>query len=112
MIEPLRRHWTEGEMLYQYRMCYYGIDFYLHRRSAVVDDYGELKFGIAKLSAEEREKYFLELPEFNRRLESGETLLVSVTGKKRFEELKRKAREVNVVWENGFFYLARVKGKR
>jgi 4-amino-4-deoxy-L-arabinose transferase-like glycosyltransferase len=112
LVEALRRYWAEGEMLYQYRMCYYGIDFYLHRRSAVVNDFGELKFGIAELPREEREKYFLELPDFNCLLDSGETLLVSVAGKDRFAELKRKAREVNLVWDNGFFYLARVRGKR
>lgn len=111
LVEALRRHWPAGVTLYQYRMCYYGIDFLLHRRSAVVDDYGELEFGIAELSPEEREKYFLELSDFNRLLAEGQTLLVSATGKKRFAELKRNAREVNLIWENGFFYLAWVRGK-
>ena len=99
-------------MLYQYRMCYYGIDLFLHRRSAVVDDFGELQFGIAELPREERETYFLEFPDFDRLLASGEPLLVSVTGKKRFAELKRKALKADLIWENGFFYLARVRGKR
>lgn len=78
----------------------------------MVDDFGELQFGIAELPREERETYFLEFPDFDRLLASGEPLLVSVTGKKRFAELKRKALKADLIWENGFFYLARVRGKR
>ncbi len=53
-----------GQDLYQYRENFYGIDFYNKIRTPIVEDFGELSEGIAKLPADGKKALF-SYPEMN-----------------------------------------------
>ncbi len=62
--EAIVRYVPAGHDLYQYRVNFYGIDFYNKIRTPVVEDFGELAEGIVKLATEEKKRYFLSANEF------------------------------------------------
>ena len=94
--------------LFQYGISLYGIDFYCKIRTPVVDDFGELGYGIGKLSPNERSRYFLTSDDFFRLCkEKGEIYCVTKY-RRRVEKLKKNIPNVEVLWSNGAFYLLRL----
>ena len=97
------------EDLFQYGISLYGIDFYSKIRTPVVDDFGELGYGIKKLSPDERARYFLTSEDFFRLCrEKGEIYCVTKY-RRRVEKLKKNIPNVEVLWSNGAFYLLRLR---
>jgi 4-amino-4-deoxy-L-arabinose transferase-like glycosyltransferase len=99
-----------NQELFQFRTCLYGIDFYNKIRTPLVGRPGELKFGFIHLPPKERLRYFLSYDGFYQRCrENGEIYCVT-QDQENVEELKRRVSTVEVLWDNGEFYLLRLRG--
>jgi hypothetical protein len=98
-----------GQELYQYETSLYGIDFYNKIRTPLVDHYGELKSGMNRLPADERSHYFVSKEELIKRCEEKGGLYCITRYKEDVDELKRRASALEVLWDNGVFYLFRLK---
>jgi len=97
--------------LFQFRTSLYGIDFYNKIRTPLVDVCGELEFGYIQLCPDERSHYLYLLPEkFYRRCKEGGDIYCVTRHKKNVEELKRRVSTLQVLWDNGEFYLLRLRG--
>jgi hypothetical protein len=94
--------------LYQYGMSLYGIDFYSNRRTPVVDDIGELKPGVDKLSLEEKNRYFLTSKMFFS-LYHEKKDIYCVTERENVEKLKKNTAFLDVLWDNGYYSLVHLK---
>jgi 4-amino-4-deoxy-L-arabinose transferase-like glycosyltransferase len=94
--------------LYQYGMSLYGIDFYTGMRTPVVDDIGELRPGVEKLTLEERAHYFLISDEFFRLYQEKKDIFC-VTERENVEKLRKKVNFLNVLWNNDSYYLLHLK---
>ncbi len=107
--EAIARHLPAGAPLYQYRVNFYGIDFYNRIRTPVVEDFGELIDGIAKMPPAERKKYFLTPAEFIEKV-SGEQEVYCITQHEdKLKQLQWKYAAIDILWENGAFYLLRIR---
>lgn len=107
--QAIRKYLPEGEMLYQYRISLYGIDFYNHLRAPVVDDFGELGFGIQKLPPSEKARYFLRSEDFYRLCKEKGDIYAVTQYKERLDELRKNVPVVETLWDNGAFYLVRIR---
>jgi len=110
VVEAMKTHLPPGQELYQYRIAMYGIDFYTKIRTPIVDDFGELGFGIAKLSPDERARYFLSSENFYQLVKEKGDIYCVTQYKERLNELQKRLSSVEILWENGAFYLLRLKG--
>jgi len=103
--QAIKIHLPEKERLYQYKIKLYGIDFYNKIRTPVVDDdFGELDFGVNKLSIEEKEQFFISPDKFYPlcRKKGG---IYCIAHYKRLSELKEKIPNVDILWSNKNYYL-------
>ncbi len=66
VVRAVREHVPAGAVLYQYRLTMYGLDFYTGRKTPIVEDLGELKFGADRISPRERAELFPTEEEFIR----------------------------------------------
>ena len=95
--------------LYQYGISLYGIDFYNKIRTPLVDRFGELKYGVNQLPPDERSHYFLFYEELIKRCKENGGLYCVTRYKENVEELKKRVSVLEVLWDNGIFYLLRLK---
>jgi 4-amino-4-deoxy-L-arabinose transferase-like glycosyltransferase len=107
--QAIRKHLPPNQELFQFRISLYGIDFYNKIRTPLVGACGELEFGFNQLPLEERSRYYLS-PEMllNRCKEKGDIYCVT-RYKENVEALKRKVSTLEVLWDNGEFYLLRLR---
>jgi len=97
------------EDLFQYGISLYGIDFYSKIRTPVVDDFGELGYGIKKLSPDERSRYFLTSEDFFRLCREKDEIYCVTKYRRRVEKLKKNIPNVEILWSNGAFYFLRLR---
>jgi hypothetical protein len=95
--------------LYEYGISLYGVDFYDKIRTPLVDRYGELKPGMNQLPADERFHYFLSQEELIKRCEEKGSLYCLTRYKENVEELKKRISVLEVLWDDGVYYLLRLK---
>jgi len=95
--------------VYQYRISLYGIDFYTRRRTPVVEDIGELRFGVEKLSEVERRAYFLTADEFHRLCRQAREMYCITEHDDNVRRLRATADRVEVLWTNGHYHLLRLR---
>jgi 4-amino-4-deoxy-L-arabinose transferase-like glycosyltransferase len=98
-----------NQELFQYRISLYGIDFYNKIRTPMIDPAGELEFGFDQLRREERCHYYLSWEEFSQRCKE-EGGVYCVTRHRNVKELKMMVPPLEVLWDNGEFYLLRLPG--
>ncbi|HOG16538.1 MAG: Undecaprenyl phosphate-alpha-4-amino-4-deoxy-L-arabinose arabinosyl transferase [Syntrophaceae bacterium PtaU1.Bin231] len=110
VVEAMKTHMPAGRDLYQYRIAMYGIDFYAKVRTPIVDDFGELGFGIAKLPPDERERYFLHSERFYELVKEKGDIYCVTQYKERLNELKKRVPVLEILWDNGAYYLLRLRG--
>jgi len=109
LTQAIQGHVPEKSDVYQYKISLYGIDFYNHRRAPVVEDFGELGFGISLLPEEEKGRYFLSADAFFKLCKEKGDIYAVTQYKERLEDLKKNVSRVNILWDNGAYYLVRIK---
>ncbi len=110
ITQAIKAFLPRNQELFQFGTSLYGIDFYNKIRTPIVGYSGELEFGIEQLPSNEKSRYFLSLQEFfNLCKQKGDIYLVT-RYKKNVEELKRRVSTLEVLWDNGEFYLLRLRG--
>ena len=107
--DEIARYVPAGQPLYQYRVDYYGIDFYNKIRTPIVEDFGELADGIAKMPVDERKKYFLSVDDFDEKIKQESEVYCITKRPKKLKELQAKPWKVDILWENGEFFLLRIR---
>jgi 4-amino-4-deoxy-L-arabinose transferase-like glycosyltransferase len=107
--DEIVRHVPPGHLLYQYGTNYYGIDFYNKIRTPIVKNFGELGYGISKVPEDERKKYFLSVDDFYEKIKLEKEVYCITKRPKKLKELQTKFWKVDVLWENGEFYLLRIR---
>jgi 4-amino-4-deoxy-L-arabinose transferase-like glycosyltransferase len=107
--EAIARYVPKNRDLYQYRVNFYGIDFYNKIRTPIVEDFGELSEGMAKLPPTERKHYFLSVDEFFQLCERQKDVYCVTQHKDRLKEIIMKFPRTNILWDNGAFYLLDIK---
>ncbi len=105
----IARYVPAGQDLYQYRVNFYGIDFYNKIRTPIVEDFGELGDGIIKLAPEEKKRYFLSVNEFFELCMQKKIVYCITQHKARLKEIMTKMPKTEVLWDNGAFYLLKVR---
>jgi 4-amino-4-deoxy-L-arabinose transferase-like glycosyltransferase len=97
--------------LYQYRDNFYGIDFYNKIRTPVVEDFGELSEGTAKLPPAEKKKYFLTREEFFQLCAQRKNVYCITQHRDNLNEIKTNVFHVDVLWDNKAFYLLHISNQ-
>jgi hypothetical protein len=73
-------------------------------RTPVVDDIGELAAGAEKLPLEEKSHYFLRSAAFYQLYDQKKDIFC-VTKYKNLEKLKKEVPNLNILWDNNYYYL-------
>lgn len=107
--EAIAAHVPAGKDLYQYKINFYGIDFYNKIRTPVVQDFGELSEGIAKMPETERKRYFLLDKDFFRLCEEKKDIYCITRRKEKLGEITQRFPLTEVLWDNKAFYLLHIK---
>jgi 4-amino-4-deoxy-L-arabinose transferase-like glycosyltransferase len=107
--DAISRYLPAGQDLYQYRINFYGIDFYNKIRTPVVEDFGELLEGIAKLAPEEKKRYFLSVNDFFALCSQKKEIYCITQHRERLKQIQTKVPAATVLWDNGAFYLLRIR---
>ena len=109
IVQAIRQHVPEDSIPVQFKMSDYGIDFYTRMKTPVVDDFGELDYGVAKLSKEEKIRRFPSTTDFFAQYKkSGEEWCVTDDiGKVKI--LKEVCPAAEVLWQNRDFFLVHMK---
>jgi 4-amino-4-deoxy-L-arabinose transferase-like glycosyltransferase len=97
-----------GKVL-QYDVFLYGIDFYNHIRTPVHSGIGELAYGYFKLPEVERRRYFLSSTEFFEQCQECVEIYCVTRYKKNVEKLRKEFPTLEVLWDNGYYYLLRLR---
>jgi 4-amino-4-deoxy-L-arabinose transferase-like glycosyltransferase len=95
--------------LFQFGISLYGVDFYNKIRTPIVGYSGELEFGIKQLPSDEKSRYFLSLQAFFDLCKQKGDIYCVTKFKENFEFLKRRFPNLDVLWNNGAFYLLRLR---
>jgi 4-amino-4-deoxy-L-arabinose transferase-like glycosyltransferase len=95
--------------LFQFRTSLYGIDFYNKIRTPMVGRLGELEFGFNQLPLGERSRYYLSYARFYQRCKENGGAYCVTRYIENVEALKSKVSALEVLWDNGVFYLLRVR---
>jgi 4-amino-4-deoxy-L-arabinose transferase-like glycosyltransferase len=98
-----------NQELFQYRMSLYGIDFYNKIRTPLVGHGGELEFGLNQLPSDERSRYYLSPEVFSKRCKENGDIYCVTRYKKNVEALKSNVPTLEILWDNGVFYLLRLR---
>lgn len=106
--EAVARYVPKDRLLYQYRVNFYGIDFYNKIRTPIVEDFGEMADGIIKLPKAEMKKYFLLRNNFFDMIRNEKEIYCITQHQDRLKELEAKASGIEILWDNGAFYLLRI----
>jgi 4-amino-4-deoxy-L-arabinose transferase-like glycosyltransferase len=109
IVQAIRQNVPEDSVPVQFKMNNYGIDFYTRMKTPVVDDFGELSYGVAKLSKEEKIRRFPSTSDFfTQYKKSGEEWCVTDDIYK-VKILKEVSPAAEVLWQNRDFFLVHMK---
>jgi hypothetical protein len=107
--EAIARYVPPDRDLYQYKVNFYGIDFYNKIRTPIVEDFGELSEGIAKMPEKERKHYFLSAEEFFKLCAEKKDIYCITQHKEKLRQIMQRFPETKVLWDNKAFYLLHIK---
>ena len=107
--EPIARYVPPDRELYQYKVNFYGIDLYNKIRTPIVENFGELSEGIAKLPENEKKHYFLSGKEFFKLCEEKKDIYCITQHNKKLRQIVQRFPATEVLWDNKAFYLLRIK---
>jgi len=111
LVDELPIYLPRGELLYQYDMSSYGLDFYTGLRTPVINYFDELEYGISQLSDRERIPYYITSQEFLQIYRSSKRPVYCVTfkPKKLAELLGKDAPKMNLLWHYKGLFLLRLE---
>jgi 4-amino-4-deoxy-L-arabinose transferase-like glycosyltransferase len=107
--EAIALYVPPGRDLYQYRVNFYGIDFYNKIRTPIVSDFGELSEGIAKMPEKEKKHYFLSQDEFFNLCAEKKDIYCITQHYEKLRQITQRFPRTEVLWDNKAFYLLHVK---
>jgi 4-amino-4-deoxy-L-arabinose transferase-like glycosyltransferase len=107
--EAIAMYVPAGKDLYQYKINFYGVDFYNKIRTPIVRDFGELSEGIAKMSETERKRYFLSDKEFFKLCEEKKDIYCITRRNQKLGEIMERFPATEALWDNKAFYLLHIK---
>ncbi len=96
--------------VYQYGISLYGVDFYTGRKTPVVDDIGELRYGMMQLPAEERAHYFLYSDGFFSMAKKRGGIYCATETDEKLARLKKEFPEARILWQNAEYSLLQLHG--
>jgi len=106
--EAIARYVPQDKDLYQYRVNFYGIDFYNKIRTPIVEDFGELAEGIAKMPGEEKKHYFLSVDEFFKLCEDKKDIYCITQHNEKLKQIAQRFPVTEILWYNNAFYLLHI----
>jgi hypothetical protein len=106
--EAIARYVPSAQDLYQYKVNFYGIDFYNKIRTPIVEDFGELSEGIAKLSKEEKKRYFLSGDEFFKLCEEKKDIYCITQHNEKLKQIAQRFPATKILWYNNAFFLLHI----
>ena len=109
LSQAIRNHLPADATLYQYGMSLYGVDFYTGKRSPIIDDIGEVRYGSEQLPAAERERYFLTTDSFFRLVQATDGIYCATKNDEKLERLKKEVPALRVLWHNDAYTLVQLK---
>jgi len=109
LSQAIRKQVPAGATLYQYGMSLYGVDFYTGKRTPIVDDIGEVRYGSQQLPVAERERYFLTSDAFFRLIRETDGLYCATENDEKLERLKKEVPALRVLWHNEAYALVELK---
>lgn len=109
LSQAIRKHLPADATLYQYGMSLYGVDFYTGKRTPIVDDIGEVRYGSEQLPAAERERYFLTTDSFFRLVRGTDGIYCATKNGEKLERLKKEVPALRVLWHNDAYTLVQLK---
>ncbi len=107
--EAIARYVPSDRELYQYRVNFYGIDFYNKIRTPIVEDFGELSEGIAKMLEGEKKHYFLSAAEFFNLCAEKKDIYCITQHNEKLKQITQRFPRTEVLWDNKAFYLLHIK---
>lgn len=110
LSQAIREHVPADAMLYQYGMSLYGIDFYTGKRTPIVDDIGEVRYGSEQLPVAERERYFLTSDAFFHLVHATDGIYCATQNDEKLERLKKEVPGLRVLWHNEAYSLIQLTG--
>jgi hypothetical protein len=109
LAQAIKAHVPADQKIYQYKMFLYGIESYSDVRTPVVADFGEMAFGMNRLSSAEKACYFLTRQEFFQLCKERNGPVYCITKrKKNLDDLTRSGVTFQVIWSNNFYCLLRL----
>ena len=105
LSQAIQKHLPADAMLYQYGMSLYGIDFYTGRRTPIVDDIGEVRYGSEQLPVAERERFFLTSDSFFRLVHATDGVYCATQNDEKLDRLKKEVPGLRVLWHNEAYSL-------
>jgi hypothetical protein len=109
LSQAIQKHLPADATLYQYGMSLYGVDFYTGKRTPIVDDIGEVRYGSEQLPVAERERYFLTTASFFRLLRTTDGIYCATENGEKLDMLKKEVPDLLVLWHNESFSLVQLK---
>jgi len=107
--EAIAMHVPADRDLYQYRINFYGIDFYNKIRTPIVEEIGELSEGVDKMPEKEKKRYFLSVEEFFILCEEKKDIYCITRREEKLRQIMQKFPRTEVLWDNKAFYLLHIK---
>jgi 4-amino-4-deoxy-L-arabinose transferase-like glycosyltransferase len=109
LSQAILKYLPADAMIYQYGMSLYGIDFYTGKRTPIVDDIGEVRYGSEQLPAAERERYFLTFDSFFRLVQATDGIYCATQNDEKLERLKKEVPALRVLWHNDTYSLIQLR---
>ncbi len=109
LSQAVKTHLPAGATLYQYGMSLYGIDFYTGRRTPIVDDIGEVRYGSEQLPGKKGNDISSHPHPFSDWLREKEGVYCATKGSEKMERLKKEVPALTVLWHNDVYYLVKLK---
>ncbi|MHB8092823.1 MAG: glycosyltransferase family 39 protein [Syntrophales bacterium] len=96
--------------VYQYGISLYGVDFYTGRKTPIVDDIGELGYGVLQLPKEKRDHYFLHSEAFFKKAKNTKGLYCATENDEKLARLKKEFPESRILWQSAEYSLLQLNG--
>jgi 4-amino-4-deoxy-L-arabinose transferase-like glycosyltransferase len=96
--------------VYQYGISLYGVDFYTGRKTPIVDDIGELRYGTLQLPQETREHYFLYSDPFFSMVKKSNGIYCATENDEKLARLKKEFPDIRILWQNAEYALVQLNG--